>query len=445
MQLVQLFGVDRAVLFAVLTKVWSAAAGLITLALVSLELTPVQQGYYYTFCSLISLQILGELGISLAIPHLSSHEMVLLSWNSNGTVSGDPLAKGRLQSLIFFSVRWISLSSFLMAALLLTFGWSFFKHANSEELSTVNIQTSWMMLVVATALNTILAVILALLEGSGKVEDVAVIRFSQSVSSALTIWLILILDGNLFALSISAMVSAALGFLLLWLKFHGFFRDIYCCEFSSPGINWKHEVWPFQWRMAISSLSGFLIFQLLNPILLVTTGPIAAGQIGMTTQIVAAITGIANVWVTTKVSIYGRLIAERKISELDELFLRGFLQSFAVLILGFIGALCFVILLGFNSSSYMDRVLPPHLFALMLLAGIANHIVSSEAVYLRAHRQEPFMLLSVLQGVVTALTAVLLIPKFGLMGAVLTHVMPALCIGLIMGTIIFVKSRSDLA
>lgn len=36
-------------------------------------------------------------------------------------------------------------------------------------------------------------------------------------------------------------------------------------------VSWKTEIWPLQWRIALSWLSGYFIFQLFTPILFITT------------------------------------------------------------------------------------------------------------------------------------------------------------------------------
>ena len=53
----RVLGLDRAVGFTVLARFWSSAAGLVTVALIARFLSPAQQGYYYTFGSLVALQI----------------------------------------------------------------------------------------------------------------------------------------------------------------------------------------------------------------------------------------------------------------------------------------------------------------------------------------------------------------------------------------------------
>ena len=53
----EVVGLDRAIVFTIFARVWQSAAGLITIFLIARLLSPVQQGYYYTFVSLVALQI----------------------------------------------------------------------------------------------------------------------------------------------------------------------------------------------------------------------------------------------------------------------------------------------------------------------------------------------------------------------------------------------------
>ena len=60
-------GLDRAVGFTVLARFWGSAAGLVTVLLIARFLTPAEQGYYYTFGSLVGIQMIFELGFSFVI------------------------------------------------------------------------------------------------------------------------------------------------------------------------------------------------------------------------------------------------------------------------------------------------------------------------------------------------------------------------------------------
>src|ERR1700686_5314339 len=99
-------GLDRAVGFTVLARFWGSAAGLGTLLLIARFLSPAEQGYYYTFGSLVAMQMIFELGFSFVILQLASHERAQLSISSNYKISGDTIAHARLPSVVQKSVSW---------------------------------------------------------------------------------------------------------------------------------------------------------------------------------------------------------------------------------------------------------------------------------------------------------------------------------------------------
>ena len=122
----QVLGLDRAVGFTVLARFWSSAAGVVTVALIARFLSPAEQGYYYTFGSLVAMQMIFELGFSFVILQLASHERAQLSISSKYEISGDTIAHARLASVVQKSVRWYSAAAVLMAATLLPVGFYFF-------------------------------------------------------------------------------------------------------------------------------------------------------------------------------------------------------------------------------------------------------------------------------------------------------------------------------
>src|SRR5580698_175793 len=138
----RVLGVDRAIGFTVLARFWSSAAGLVTIALIARFLSPAEQGYYYTFGSLVALQIVFELGFSFVILQMASHERAHLAISSDYVISGDPTAHARLASVLQKSVRWYSIAAVLMAALLIPVGWYFFaSHRHAGQ--AVSWQLPW--------------------------------------------------------------------------------------------------------------------------------------------------------------------------------------------------------------------------------------------------------------------------------------------------------------
>src|ERR1700686_1686987 len=118
----RVLGLDQAIGFTVLGRFWGSAAGLVTLTLIARFLSPAEQGYYYTFGSLVALQIVFELGFSFVILQLASHERAQLTISNDYEITGDPIAHARLASVIQKSVRWYSVAAVFMAVTILPVG-----------------------------------------------------------------------------------------------------------------------------------------------------------------------------------------------------------------------------------------------------------------------------------------------------------------------------------
>ena len=80
---------------------------------------------------------------------------------------------------------------------------------------------------------------------------------------------------------------------------------------------------------------------------------------------------------------------------------------------------------------------------MLLLTVLCNHIVFSEAVYLRAHKSEPFLVVSVTVGVLTAAGTVILGWLWGSTGVTIGYFFTSDVLGLVLGTTIFLARRSE--
>lgn len=411
-------GLDRAVGFTVLARFWSSAAGLVTVALIARFLSPAQQGYYYTFGSLVALQIVFELGFSFVILQLASHERAELSISSDYEISGDPIAHARLASVIQKSVRWYSVAAVIMAGTLLPVGFYFFStHQHAGQ--TVSWQLPWCFAALMAALNFQIDPFLSFLEGCGYVPEVARLRFMQSATGSLLAWIVLINHRGLFAPSMMlfGMASAS----LVWLTgkrklLFGLLRH----HAGMHRIRWNHEVWPFQWRIAVSWLSGYFLFWIFNPVLFAFRGPVEAGRMGMSLSLANAIQAIAVSWVSTKSAPFGTLIARKEYRRLDQTFFQALRQSFTVSLAGALTAWLGCIYLNLQHFSFAQRLLDPLSLGILLLYMIVNVIISSEAYYLRAHKQEVFFVNSVVGAVAVTVCTVIFGRRYGAMGIVVS-------------------------
>jgi hypothetical protein len=414
----RVIGLDRAVGFSVLARCWSSAAGLVTVALIAHFLSPAEQGYYYTFGSLVALQIVFELGFSFVILQLASHERARVSISGDYEILGDPIAHARLASVIQKSVRWYSGAAVLMAAALLPAGFHFFStHAHAGQ--TVYWQLPWFVTVLIAALNFQLDPLLSFLEGCGYVSEVARLRFFQSLIGSLLAWTALASHHGLFAPSMM-LVGMALGSLAWLSRKRKLLLGLLRHRSGGNRILWSQEVWPFQWRIAVSWLCGYFLFWIFNPVLFAFRGPIEAGQMGMSLSLANAIQAIAVSWVSTKAAPFGRLIAHKEYQQLDQTFFQALRQSFAVSSAGALAAWLGCLYLNFRHARFAARLLDPFSLGILLLYMVVNVLIASQAYYLRAHKQEVLFVNSLVGAVLVTLCTFAFAPLYGATGIVVS-------------------------
>ncbi len=432
-------GVDKAIGFTVLARGWGSLAGLVTVALIARFLSPAEQGYYYTFGSLLALQIVFELGFSFVVLQMASHERAHLTISAAGVITGDPVAHARLASVLQKSIRWYTTAAVLLATFLLTFGSHFFSTTQHSG-ETVAWRFPWYAAALAATFTFQLDPILSFMEGCGFVHNVARVRLAQALTGSSLAWLSLATHHGLFAPSMIMTGNACVG--LIWLSHR---RNLLLPLLRlRPGeyrIRWTQEVWHFQWRMAISWLCGYFIFYLFNPVLLKYKGAVVAGQMGMSLTLAGALQNLSISWINTKAAPFGALIARKEYSALDNLFFRALRQSVVVCAAGAVSVWLADVYLNWGHYRFAQRILSPLSLGLMLLATVLNVFVFGEALYLRAHKQEKFLLISVFSAMLTACSTYVLGKHFGALGMVSGNLAIGLLVGLPMGTYTFIKYR----
>ncbi len=436
-RLLHLAGVDRAVFYTVLARGWSVFTGPVTLLMIASSLSLTQQGFYYTFSSLLALQVFFELGLSQILMQFASHEKTSLQFQPDGTLRGDPAAEARLASLFKLAMRWYSWIAVLVLVCVLPAGIYLFGRAGS---SGVEWRTPWAWIVCIAAINILLTPIVAILTGCGLVTRMAFMSTWQSVATTLALWLALWLGWDLLALPFAASVAAGVG--IIWLT--AAYRRFVIGAFKTPqslSLDWRSEVWPLQWRTALSWMSSYFVFQLFNPILFAYDGPAAAGRMGMSLNIAQVIWTTALSWVSTKAAPFGELVARKDFEGLDRLFFRALSQSLIVLTIANAGFLLAVVYLRSIGHPLGVRFLDPLPLAILLLTMIVNHVVVAEAIYLRAHKEEPFLPVSIVSAVLIGTTAYFLGRRFGATGMMIGYLASILTGGLALGTIIFTNKR----
>ena len=435
--LTRVIGLDRAISFTIGARIWSSLAGIATLFAISRFLTPAEQGLYYTFSSLIALQVVFELGFSFVILQLASHEAAHVVRTGAGFEPGSS-AHARLASILKKTISYYSVMAIAMGVILLPAGIFFFRTNGLSH--GKGWLTPWCFVALVASASLPTAPLVSFFEGCGEISQAAELRLIQAVTGSLLAWSAFVVHAGLFApgMIIAGQVICA----AIWLmRRRTVMASLLRSDSNEHTVNWRSEIWPFQWRIAISWVSGYLIFQLFNPVLFAFQGPVVAGQMGMSLAIATALANIGLAWINTKASPFGTLVARRQYKELDRLFNDALRQSLAMLTIGCVFTWICAQIAAAYSPGIGHRLLPATPFGLLLATTVLNHIVFSQAIYLRAHKKESFLSISVLSAVVVGVSTYLTGKTFGATGAMVSYFFGHGVLCVLLGNIIFARDR----
>jgi hypothetical protein len=431
-KLVKSVGIDRAIAYTVLGKGFQVLTGPITLITIAHFLSPAAQGFYYTFSSVVSLQIFFELGLSFVILQFASHEKAGLNWTEQRTLEGNLLNKQRLSSLLRLCIKWYGI---------------WFLGSNQSNID-IHWQLPWILVVVSAGGMLLLDSLLSFLDGCGEIAKIARMRLFQSLLSSFCLWSAFLLNANLLAAAMPNIIGLIVVGTWLFRNYRHFFLDL--IHFGAQGknntsqsasISWQKEIFPLQWKIALSWLSGYFIFYLFTPVLFSFYGAIIAGKMGMSLSITNAIVGLSISWISTKSSPFGSLISAKNYQELDKLFFPTLWQSVGVSILGGIVLLAGVLFLKQIDHPFSHRLVDILPLAILVLASVCNVYIYNLSVYLRAHKQEPFLNISIINGILTGISTYYLGREYGILGMTIGYLLINVFGAIIPGTLIFINKR----
>ncbi len=428
---------DSAVAFGTLAPIASMIAGPVIMIAVSSQLTAAAQGYFYTFGSLLALQLLFDMGSAQVLLQFASHEWSQLAISPSGEILGSRVALSKLRSLLGFAILW-ALGVAVAAGVALGFyGLHLF---GREPVRGVVWLGPWLALCGITGLNMLLTPIWSLLEGCNRITQVYAYRFFANVAQNVCICCALFLGLRLWAIPLGAGASLLVSCSLLHNSHRRFLSQIWKGA-GDARISWVHELLPVQWRFALSWWSGYFLSYVFIPILFRYHGPELAGQMGMTWSMVATVGVLSTAWVSTKAAKFGVLIARREYQELDRLALRSGIACVVVAVLSAVGLEAAILLLRALDSKLAMRILPPLPSALFLLGMVLMQISAVQAVYLRAHKREPFAALSAVAALLVAGLSCYFGKWYGATGAAASYCGATLLFILPVATLIFIRCR----
>jgi len=418
--LARYIGMDGAIAYTSGGRIIQGFTGVASVFFITTFLTGVEQGFYYTFGSILALQVFFELGLTGIMTQYVAHEASHLNLTSEKEYVGDNKFRSRLASLLHFCIKWYGILSFLILLFLLIVGYIYFNEYGNDQ-DNVEWHFPWLLICISTSINFLLSPLTSILNGLNFVKETSKIGFWQQIITPLSTWLGLACSFKLYVTGIGAIISS-----LIWLVYvykHGLHKlllNLWRIQITER-VSYLKEIFPYQWRIALSWISGYFIFQLFNPVLFATEGAVVAGQMGMTMQALNSLMALTQSWINTKVPRLSALIAQKKYKELDILFITTMKQMLSIgtfLMFAFIIAIFalqhIVILYRFS-----ERFLPMLPLVLMCWACWTMFPINCWATYLRCHKKEPLLVNSVVVGILCCISTVGLGNLYGLYGMVI--------------------------
>ncbi|NCD70747.1 polysaccharide biosynthesis protein [Mucilaginibacter sp. R11] len=410
-------GVDGAVAYTILSRIIQAGGGLISIFFVTRYLSSDEQGYYYTFASILAIQVFFELGLSGIITQYTAYEATHLKLTSDLKFEGEVYYKSRLSSLLRFCVKWFGIISIALFMILIFAGFYFFARFGNKTVA-VNWQYPWILLCLATSLNLFIDPLLAFFDGLGMVKDMARFRFIQKASYFISFYALFFFGFKLYSAAIASLI--AIGINYVQITFSGKIKILYFIwkDLKEWTLNYYKEIFPYQWKIAVSWISGYFIFQLFNPVLFATEGAKVAGEMGVTLSALNGVLSISLSWINTKVPLFSSLIAKKEYEALDTNFNKTVKNATLICLVSLVIFIAFIYISQMLGLKIGYRFLPFIPLLLLCIITLVNQYVSALATYLRCHKKEPFLLSSIVMGILTCTSTLMLGKMFGLNGIV---------------------------
>lgn len=439
-------GVDKTIAYTSSARVLQGLTGVLSIFFISTFLTGTEQGFYYTFGSILALQVFFELGLTGIMIQYVAHEASHLQLTEHYYYVGEDKYKSRLASLVHFCIKWYSALAFIVFLFLLIVGFIYFAKYGDDNFE-VSWKMPWVLICIGTAVKILQSPLSSIYFGLGYVKDMSKIEFWQQIAIPSVTWIGLASGFKLYVLGIGYVLSVLLWFAYVWkTQLYIILKNLWESEINEKVYYFK-EIFPYQWRIAISWISGYFIYQLFTPVLFASSGAVVAGQMGMTLQAINAIQAFSFSWMKTKVPFMSQLIAKREYQFLDILFNRTtkqlLLVCFCLLVLfGVLLEMSFIID-AFPFTLLKERFISGIPLIVMLVSVIFNQLIGAMANYIRCHKREPLMWESIVVGLACLLGVPFFGSKFGVLGVTIVYSFIICCVSCPWVYIIFKKKKVE--
>ena len=384
-----------------LNQMWRLVSGPLLIILLPVFLSEEVQGFWYLMISLGAVAAFADFGFSNILLQFSAHEFAFLKFDSSLGLVGNELNLIRLSSLFVFALKWTVVLIVILFPVTLFSG--IFIMGGFTSLGMWSMP--WFIYCIGAILTLVNGIFLSFFEGCNSVRKAQSIRLKIAIINTILVVIGLAIDFGLYALSISLLASSIFGLINLYVVF----KTAVSKFFDVARVNrngWGLEIYPLLRKYIISWTSGYLIFQLFTPFSFYFFGPAQAGKVGMSIALFTSIFSISNVWTTSVVPKINIAIAKMDFEGLHRIFNKHLLMAVWTYIIGSI-VFYFLFFMIKRSYPFTESFLSFQSLVLLNACWFAQLIVHNLAIYLRAYKEEPLLLPSILSALFVVLTTLM--------------------------------------
>ena len=398
---------DRALLNTFFNQLWRVISGPLTLLAIPTYLTPIEQGYWYTFISLAALAVFADLGFTNIIVQFVAHEFAFCNFDKNGILSGDELHLQKIADLFRFCVKWMSFLVIIVFPCISFYG----IYILSSKNVLINWYLPWLIYSSFSGLMFIYTVIFSFFEGCNLIEQIQLCKLKIGIGVTLTTLIGLIFNLKLYALAGSYVCSVFLGFYFINKYFKKNIKILWKLS-SRKKYSWAKEFFLLLWKYAISLSSNYFITQSFTLIAFHFSNESFAGQVGISLTIWTVAYNISNSFILSNTTNFNILVGSKKILELNKLFKRCFIKSICFFVMGSI--IFFIVFYNFYEIIYFfRRFISPFEMIILFCAYVLYFIVNNLNVYVRSYKKEPMSIFFLIQAIYVTFSSYYFLVNWG--------------------------------
>lgn len=371
-------------------QIYSASvfvSGPISAGLVVWSLTPRLQGFYYTFGSLVAVLTLFEFGGGAAIAQilgfLGDDRLEKPGIGDRGRDKESDAAR-----IYTVGALWNRAAVAAFVVLVGIGGFLIVIRPNVDRVDEIFLP--WSAFVLISAIQALLVPSLAVLQARQYLSEYWFNRFVFHWAYTVLLWALLL--GGLGLWSLAGAAGAGFAWSVGFLAMNRRRIAISSPRRLKPQLladTFRRTVWPLQWRLGLSWFSVTFTLTWLTSLAMLHSGPVAAGQTGLTVALGLVIFAFNTNWLTPIEPKLAQMAGSRDIARLRNTFRKSFWRASVLAGSLAAAAVLAVVVVLHLYPAFSDRILPAHDVLLLILGVLSVGAIRNMGSYCRAHCVDP--------------------------------------------------------